>query len=244
MNSLLAQWPIFAPVALLVLISMTARMVYAIMFERHFKLNFADAPVYSLFYFSTWSAVVTLLFPSQVAALFAHLTLIHYVILAFAMLAVFPTLYHTTRKSDGNPQWLLTIFPDEGMLTLGERYILAKIGDVIFQQLIAGAMILTLLGAGVSYPAVVGTFVAIFAAAHLYIFYTSGIFWGIYYTTYAALGGFAFTFLIVFLPDGITYAILIHMLFYVLSGILFAKLPRPGKAVYHDLIGAAPAEIA
>jgi len=240
MNFLETQWLLIVPVVVLALISTTARMVYVVLFEKHFRLSFADAPVYSLFYFTAWSGLVVLLFPAQVQTLFAHVTLLHYLLLAFAMLVIFPMLYHTTRKQNGNPEWLLTIFPDQGMLTLGERYILAKIGDVMFQQLIAGAMILILIQAGVSYPVTVSIFVAFFAAAHLYLFRTSGMFWGIYYTTYAALGGFVFTFLIVFVPAGITYAILVHMLFYVLSGILFAKLPRPSKEVYHDLVGATP----
>lgn len=229
-----------APIVVLAVISTAARLVHVSLFEKHFKLTFEDAPVWSLFYFSAWSALVAFLFPKEIAQLFAHVTPAHYVVLAFAMLVVFPALYHTTRKRDGNPEWLLALFPGQGMLTLGERYILAKIADVVFQQLIAGAMILTLVNGGVPYPTIVGVFVALFALAHLYLFRTSGMFWGIYYTTYAALGGFAFTFLITFLPDGIVYAILIHMLFYVLSGMLFAKLPRPGKDVCHDLVGATP----
>ncbi len=183
-----------------------------------------------------------LLFPEQTRALFAHATPAHYLLLTFVMLVVFPGIYHTTRKQNGAPEWLLAFSPEQGMLTLGERYIIAKIGDVVFQQLIAGVMILLLAGAGVSYPAIVGTFVGLFAAAHLYLFRTSGVFWGIYYTTYAALGGFAFTFLITFVPAGIIYTIALHMLFYVLSGILFAKLPRPSKAVHHEFFGTGRTE--
>lgn len=228
------------PVLVLMTISTVARLIHAQYFERQFHLTFEEAPVYSLFYFTAWSGLVVFLFPTQITALFAHVTPAHYTLLAFMMLVVFPTLYHLTRKKNGNPEWLFTLFPGQGMLTLGERYILAKIGDVVFQQLIAGAMILTLAQQGVSYPTIVGVFVVLFALAHLYLFRTSGAFWGLYYTTYAALGGFAFTFLIIFVPDGVVYSILIHMLFYVLSGILFAKLPRPDKAVYHDLSGVGP----
>jgi hypothetical protein len=41
-------------------------------------------------------------------------------------------------------------------------------------------------------------------------------------------------------PAGIAYVLILHMLFYVISAAFFAKLPRPSKHVYHDLIGAAP----
>lgn len=236
-----ATLALFAPVALLAAISTVARLIHAILFEKHFRITFEDAPVRSLLYFGIWSLVVVAFFPTKVQALLAHVTTPDYLLLALTMLFIFPWLYRTTRKRGGNPEWLLALFPGQGMLTLGERYILAKIGDVVFQQLIAGAMILTLAQNGVPYPTIVGIFVLLFALAHLYLFRTAGMFWGLYYTTYAALGGFAFTFLFLFIPDGIVYTILIHMLFYVLSGILFAKLPRPNKHIARDLAGAEPA---
>ena len=242
LSPLFWQWilPPALTIVLLAVISTTARLIHVSLFEKHFKITFADAPVRSLFYFGTWSFVVWFLYPGQIRILFAHVTIVDYIAMALMMLVFFPWLYHATRKKDGNPQWLLSFFPGQGMLTLGERYILAKIADVIFQQLIAGVMILTLVGAGVQYPVIVIVFVTLFALAHVYLFKTSGMFWGIYYTTYAALGAFAFTFFIIFIPNGITYAILFHMLFYVLSGVLFAKLPRPSREVYHDLSGMVP----
>ncbi len=235
-----ATFALFAPIVVLAVISTAVRLIHVSLFEKHFKLTFEHAPVRSLFYFTAWAFLVVYLFPAQVHELFMHVTLIDYLFLAFVMLVIFPGLYHVTRKQSGNPEWLAAFYPGQGMLTLGERYILAKIGDVVFQQLIAGAMILTLAAGGVSYPEIVITFVALFAAAHAYLFRSSGTFWGIYYTTYAALGGFAFTFFIIFVPNGIVYSILLHMLFYVLSGVLFAKLPRPSRAVYHDLSGVEP----
>jgi hypothetical protein len=229
------------PIVVLVLISTVARTFHHLVFEKQFHLRFANAPWRSLIYFGLWSEAVILLFPTQIHTLFAQVTPTHYLFLTFLLVVVFPTLYHVTRTHRGSPDWLAALSPGQGMLTLGERYIFAKIGDVVFQQLVAGAMILTLAHAGISYPVIVGVFVTLFSLAHLYIFRTNGLFWGLYYTTYAALGGVAFTFLIIFVPAGITYAILLHMLFYVLSGVLFAALPRPSRAVFHDLAGVTPA---
>ncbi|MFA6503018.1 MAG: hypothetical protein WCT45_02040 [Candidatus Paceibacterota bacterium] len=226
------------PIVGLMLIATAARAVHFELFEKYFKLTFADAPVWSLFYFSAWIALVVLLFPLQVQALFAGVSLLGYLALTFMLLVVFPVLYHAMRTRNGTPEWLAALYPNEGMLTLGERYILAKVADVVFQQLVAGALLLTLSVAGVSYPAIVGIFVGLFATAHLYIFRTGGLLWGLYYTTYAALSGFAFPFLILFVQGGIIYAILIHMLFYVLSGIFFAKLPRPSVDVAREFSGA------
>lgn len=225
------QIAIFMPLAVLVLLLIVAYAIHIHLFERRLGLTFSDAPWRSLLYFIAWSLIVIFLFPAQTGTLFAQATPTHYLFLAFMLLAVFPELYHATRMRDGSPDWLLTLSPGEGMLTLGERYIIAKIGDVVFQQLAASVVILTLAQSGIPYPAIVGISVALFTLAHLYIFRAAGAFWGLYYTTYAALSGFAFTFLILFIPAGIIYSILIHMLFYVLSGIIFAKLPRPDRRV-------------
>jgi len=226
------------PIGGLVLISAVARTIHFELFEKYFKLTFADAPVWSLFYFGAWTALVALLFPVQTQELFVDVSILGYLALAFILLVVFPMLYRALRERDGSPEWLIALYPGEGMLTLGERYILAKIADVAFQQLISGVLILTLFTAGVSYPTIVGVFIGLFAAAHLYIFRTDGLLWGLHYTTYAALAGFAFPFLILFVPGGIMYAMLIHMLFYVISGIFFAKLPRPSATIAHEFNGA------
>lgn len=230
-----------APVTVLVLVSSAARAVHLILFERYFKLTFEHAPVWSLFYFGAWTTLVVLLFPAQMHALFAPVSFFGFFVLAFFLFAVFPLVYRTLRKRVGNPAWLLELYPGQGMLTLEERYIVAKIGDVIFQQCIAGAVILILAAGGVPYPQLVGVFVALFIFAHLYIFRTAGFFWGVHYTAYAAFGGFAFPFFIMFVPGGIGYAIVLHMLFYVLSAAFFAKMPNPTRAVCHDCVGTAPA---
>jgi hypothetical protein len=225
-------------VVMLVLLSSAARTIHFQLFEKYFKLSFADAPVWSLFYFSAWTIVTWALFPNEISELFASVSALGYIALTFFLVVVSPALYHALRTRDGRPEWLAAAYPTQGMLTLGERYILAKVADVTFQQFIAGAMILVLAQGGVSYPAIVGVFVALFAAAHLYIFRTDGIAWGLYYTTYAAMAGFAFPFLILFVPGGIAYAIIVHMLFYLLSGAFFATLPRPGKAITQEFTGA------
>ena len=221
----------------LIAISTVARTIHFELFKKYFKLTFADAPVWSLFYFSAWAALVAFLFSAQIQTLFSGVSSLGYIALTFMLIVVFPALYHAMRKKDGNPGWLLELYPGQGMLTLGERYIVAKVADVIFQQFIAGVLILTLSVGGVSYPVIVGVFIALFTAAHLYIFRTDGLLWGLYYTTYAALSGFAFPFLILFVPGGIMYAILIHMLFYVFSGIFFAKLPRPSETIAQEFNG-------
>lgn len=232
---------VLVTVAMLAVIVAAARSIHVLLFTRYFKLTYSDAPVWTFLYFSAWAALIVLLFPHTVAALFKQVGIIGYMVLTFLFVVVFPLVFRTLRLRAGTPTWLSEQYPDEPILSPEERFILAKIGDVVFQQLAAGVLVLTLFNAGYTYPVIVGFFVVLFASAHLYIFRTSGFFWGLYYTMYAALSGFAFPFLILFLPNGILYGLLMHMLFYVLSAAFFAKLPRPSKAVSHDLMGISPA---
>ncbi len=228
------------PVVLLAAIVAAARSAHVLLFTRYLKLTYVDSPVWTFFYFSAWALVVAILFPADIARLFSGVGALGYLALAFLFVVIFPLVYNLLRTRVGTPQWLETLFPDEPMLSLEERFIFAKVADVVFQDFAAGALVLTLFGAGFSYPIIVGVFVVLFALAHIYIFITSGFFWGLYYTTYAALGGFAIPFFILFVPGGIAYVLILHMLFYVLSAAFFAKLPRPTPAVSRHLVGASP----
>lgn len=222
---------IVVPMATLVLASCVARYVHYALFERYFKLTFEDAPVWSFFYFSLWTAVVVFSFPEEMSALFGSISFMGYFALVILFLVVFPAVYRGLKAKVGNPEWLAELYPGQGMLSLEERYIFAKIADVVFQQCVAGAMVLTLVGHGLEYPQITVIFLILFTLAHLYLFRTAGFIWGFHYTAYAALGGFAFPFFIIFVPGGIAYALVLHMLFYVLSAAFFAKLPRPNTAV-------------
>ncbi|MDE1965898.1 MAG: hypothetical protein KGI41_01480 [Patescibacteria group bacterium] len=230
-------------VALLAALVAAARSIHLELVTRYFKLTYADSPVWTFFYFCAWALAVALLFPADIARLFAHVGALGYLALTFLFVVVFPLVFRFLRVRAGTPAWLAEQFPDEPILSPEEGFILAKVADVVFQDFVAGALIFTLFAAGFSYPAIVGIFIILFAAAHLYIFITSGFFWGLYYTTYAALGGFAIPFLVLFVGNGIVYVLILHMLFYVLSAAFFAKLPQPNAAVSRHLAGASPESV-
>lgn len=223
------------PVAFLVLISSTARYIHLQLFSRYFNLTFENSPVWSFFYFSFWTGVVSVFFGKELWVLFGQISLIGYLILFILLFIIFPYIYRTMKSHVGSPEWLREVYPSEGMLTLEERYIFAKIGDVIFQQSIAGAMLVVLVSQGFEYQHVTAVFLVLFVLAHVYIFATAGLMWGMHFTAYAVLGGFAFPYLIIFVPAGIAYSIVLHMLFYVLSAVFFAKLPHPSLAVQKHL---------
>lgn len=222
---------VYQEILILIVILVASKFVYHWFFERHFKLGFASAPILSLIYFALWSLVVYLFFTEEVWRLFAEVSAGGYLLLLLVLLGVFPVFFAFLKGQVGVPEWLNSVYPGQGILSLEEAYIIAKVGDVFFQQVAAGALIFTLLSAGLSYEALTGFFVVFFMLAHLYVFKESGLIWGVHYTTYATLGAFAFPFFIVLLPGGVVYSIILHMLFYVISSVFFAILPYPTKAV-------------
>lgn len=225
-----------ASITTIVLIVTIARTVHWLLFTKQLKISYANAPVWTLFYFTLIAAILGVIFPGYLHQLFSGVTLIGYIILLFLFVVAFPAAYHFLRSNVGVPTWLVKLSPDEPILTLGERFILAKVADVTMQEFAAGMIILILSDVGVTYPTIVLASIILFGAAHLYIFKTSGFFWGLYYTSFGALAGFAIPFLILFVSGGIAYALVLHMLFYVLSAALFAKFPKPPGHASHEFL--------
>ncbi|MEK7613982.1 MAG: hypothetical protein AAB439_03875 [Patescibacteria group bacterium] len=227
---------------LIVVVAILVRYVYVAWLQSRLHVTFADAPVRSLLYFSFASLLLIGLFPEEVRTLFHEVNSFGYVLLLFMVFVVFPFTYRMLRKKIGAPTWLYETFPTQTMLTLEESYVVAKVGDVVSQQLAGGIFILLLHVAGVPYDLIVFSFIGLFLLSHVYLFFTSGFIWGLYYTGLSLGGAFAIPFFILFVPAGIVWAILLHMMFYVLAGAFFAKLPRPTRAVCTDILGVPQPE--
>ena len=229
--------PILVPVGTIILVILLMRGIHTQLFTQRLKFFYSNAAAWLFLYFSAWAIVLGFLFPTHVWQLFSGVSVIGYILLVFLFVVLFPFIFHILRTKTEKQEWLANMYPDEPLLSPEEQFILGKTGDVIAQDFAVGILILLLAGAGVSYPVIVGIFVVLFALAHVYIFATSGFFWGLYYVTYALLAGFVFPFFVLFTSGGIAYVMVVHMLFYVVSAALFAKLPRPSKAVSKHILG-------
>lgn len=225
----------FSVIALLALAA-AQRTAFVALFEHVFKLSFKDAPSRSFLFFAAWTLLYVFLFPAETARLFAGVHFTGYLALLFVVLVVYPYLFRYLHDRVGSPTWLSRLYPSQTMLALEEQYILAKIGDVVSQQVIGGIFIFQLLALGVSYEHIVLLFVLLFGLSHIYLFSTSGFIWGVHYTFYSMAAGFAIPFLILYVPGGILYAIAAHLFFYVVSAAFFASFPRPSKAVCMDIV--------
>ena len=228
----------YGPICIVVALVAIARTLHWELFTRYLRITYENAPAWTFIFFGCMALIMGVLLPSYIHALFAQVSFIGYLTLAFLFTVVFPSIYHWLALGGGAPKWFIAQSPDEPILTLGERFILAKVADVAMQEIAAGVIILRLSENGLSYPLIVLVSIVVFALAHAYIFTTSGFFWGLYYTSYAALAGFAVPFLILFVPGGIAYALVLHMLFYVISAAFFAKFPRPTEHTHHDILVA------
>lgn len=231
------------PLVTLILLGGLHRYTFSSLFEKYFRLTLVDAPVYSLIFFAAWAIVFGSVFPRETSKLFEDVTIIGYLVLIAVFFVAFPAIYRFLRREHGKETpWLSKLYPKEGMLSLEERYIMAKVGDVFVQQLIAGIMVTILVSLNFSYPWVVGIFVSVFGAAHLYLLRTSGILWGLYYTFFGVMGAFAIPFFIFYIEAGIWYTLIFHLFLYVLFAAFFAYFPKPSRSVLKDVMSHEDAE--
>jgi hypothetical protein len=226
----------YGPILIVIGLVAIARTLHWELFTRYLRITYENAPVWTFLFFSIIALVMAYVLPDYMQKLFGQVSFTGYLVLAFLFIVMFPSIYYWLAQSGGAPRWFVQLSPDEPILTLGERFILAKVADVVMQEIAAGVIILSLSQNGLSYPMVVLISIIVFALAHVYIFVSSGFFWGLYYTSYAALAGFAVPFLILYVSGGIAYALVLHMAFYVVSAAFFAKFPRPTKHTHHDIL--------
>lgn len=226
----------YAPIVILIVLAIIQRTLYVTLLEKVFKVTFKNAPARSFLFFFIWCVLFVVLFPVEVHRLFADISILGYLALIFIVLVIFPSIFRLLHDQAGPPLWLSSLFPTQSMLALEEQYILAKVGDVVSQQIIGGILMLLLYDLGFEYQTIVVFFVILFALSHVYLFVTSGLIWGLHYTVFSAAAGFAIPFFIFFIEGGIAYAIIAHLAFYVLSAAFFAEFPRPSRAVCIDVL--------
>jgi hypothetical protein len=231
---------LYIAIAVLLILAVFQRAMYVMLFQSVFKISFKDAPVRAFLFFSAWTVLYIVLFEKYVVRIFQDVPIIGYLTLIFIVIVLFPLVFRFLRVKLGVPVWLSKTYPSQTFLSLEEQYIVSKVGDVASQQLIGGILVFMLADLGYSYTAIVLIFVVIFALSHIYLFFSSGFIWGLHYTMFATVAGFAFPFLFLFIEGGIAYSLVAHMLFYVLSAAFFAKLPRPSAAVCRDVLHDVP----
>lgn len=221
--------PFIEALALLALV-LVNRLGFVYVVSRKLHLTFARNPMLTFLYFLAMAGAVALAFPAYATALFGGASILTVLFCLFVLVVVNPWIYHLLKKSHRVPERLAKANPEQQFLLIDEKYLFSKTGDVIFQQVSVGILMLIFVAAGVPFVELVPLFAFIFAALHFHLFFSAKRMWAAYFTICAAAGGFMFPFLILLVPGGIYFAIVIHTLWYVGSGVLFGLVETEGKA--------------
>lgn len=221
--------PLFEALALLA-VTLVNRLGFIYVVNRRLHLTFAKNPMLTFVYFLLMAALIILIFPGYAGILFGGASILTLLLCLFVLVVLNPWIYRQLKSSHRIPARLAKANPEQQFLLIDEKYLFSKTGDVIFQQVAVGTLMLIFFGEGIPFEQLVPLFALIFAALHFHLFFSAKKLWAAYFTVCATVAGFMFPFLILLVPGGIYYAIVIHTLWYVGSGVLFGLVETEGTA--------------
>jgi hypothetical protein len=210
-------------VALLFGVFIVNRLTFIYVINRRLHLSFSQNPALTFLYFILMAFAVAALFWSYAQELYALSSVAMWTSLV-VLFVVSPGVYARLKKLHKVPEKLAEANPDQQFLLINDKYLLSKTGDIIFQQTVVGILLLIMAKSGVPFETLVPVFAGLFFLGHLHMFFTTRIIWALYFSIFAAFGGFILPHLILNTPGGVYYAIALHMLWYVGGGAFFGFL--------------------
>lgn len=220
---------LWVEVLLLFSLLLVNRLAFIYIFNKRLHLSLSKNPALSFLYFVGMGIGVAILFWDYAVILFMPSVISVMTFLTFVTV-VNPWIYDRLQDLKKMPKKLARANPDQQFLLIDDRFLLAKTGDVLFQQTVAGILILIMTSAGIPFETLVPIFAGIFFLIHLHMFLSTRIIWALYFSIFAALGGFVLPFLILTVEGGIYYALALHMMWYVGSGAFFGFLENDAGA--------------
>lgn len=213
-------------IAVLLLLVLVNRLGFVYVVNRRLHLSFVKNPVLTFVYFLAMTALVGLLFYPYARELFDPGSILVVMFFLFVLFVLNPWAYRTLVANGMVAKRLAALYPDQAFLALDERYLLSKTGDVVFQQVALGILALMLTALGVPFSTLVPWFAFAFAVLHLHLFLSMRPVWAAYFTACATVSGFVLPYLLLMVPGGVYFAIVLHLMWYVGSGALFGALER------------------
>jgi len=183
------------------------------------NINYVTRPDLTALYFSV--ATLALVFLSGDLLLTRHALLkVSWLLfpgLAFAAaLAVyvsFPLLL--------SPPWPLIVKnPDMFFLQFNLRYLISKVFDISFQQMLVLFLLLLLRRGGLSVKGTCCICCILFSAPHVFLLDRNGIVMGGYFLAFSLVAGLLFPYVILRFRQGLAYTFSLHLSFYVFTGAL------------------------
>jgi hypothetical protein len=215
---------VWLEVGLLFSILLINRLTFIYVVNRKLHLSFTKNPALTFLYFVFMGLAVAALFWGYTKELFLSDSIVSVFICLVVLTVINPWIYGRLQFFDKKPDSLAKANPDQQFLLIDDKYLLSKTGDVLFQQLVAGILILLMARAGLPFDTLVPVFAGVFFLSHLHMFISTRVIWALYFSLFATLGGFVLPFLILNVDGGVYYAIAIHTLWYVGSGAFFGFL--------------------
>ena len=214
---------LFIEILLLFALLVLNRLAFIYLFNRRLHMTLSNNPGLSFLYFVGMAIGVMILFSDYASVLLEPHTV---PVMTFLIVAtvINPWVYDRLQETGRLPKRLSKANPDQQFLLIDDRFLLAKTGDVIFQQVVAGILLLIMSAYGIPFETLVPLFAGIFFVIHLHMFLSTRVIWALYFSIFAALGGFVLPFLILNVPGGVYYALCLHLLWYVGSGAFFGFL--------------------
>lgn len=217
---------LYLEVAILLVLVLVNRLGFVYVIDRRLHLSFVKNPVLTFVYFITMTLLIGVLFYPYTFALISSGSILTVLFFLFVLFVLNPWAYRALVKNGMVAKRLAALYPEQAFLQIDERYLLSKTGDVVFQQSALGILALMLTALGVPFTTLIPWFALGFAALHLHLFLSMKPLWAVYFTICATASGFVLPFLLLLVPGGIYFAIILHLLWYIGSGALFGSLER------------------
>lgn len=217
-------------VAVLIALVLVNRLGFVYVIDRRLHLSFVKNPVLTFVYFIVMSLVVVALFFPYAVTAFNPGTSLTVMFFLFVLFVLNPWAYRHMKEAGLVARRLSKLYPGQSFLQIDERYLLSKTGDVIFQQTALAILALMLTALGVPFTTLVPVFAIAFAVLHLHLYLSMPPVWATYFTICATASGFVLPYLLLLVPGGVYYAIILHLLWYVGSGALFGSIEKAERS--------------
>ncbi len=185
-----------------------------------FTFSFIATPLKTFLYFLLLTFLVFFLFPYYAAQLF-HGTLYSLFFALIVLGFLNPWIYRFIANEYGHIRNTTEAHPDLELLNLAPPFLFSKLGDVVFQQVVVGTLVLMLVGTLLPVWGIALLSAGIFCLGHLGLIFRIPREWAFYFLVSAAVGGVLLPLLILFVEGGFYYAISLHMLWYVATGAFY-----------------------
>ncbi|MGB4076543.1 MAG: hypothetical protein WBK28_02465 [Minisyncoccia bacterium] len=181
--------------------------------------SFVHTPLRTLSYFLILMFGITYFYFPYTGRLFGEPSVASLIFLGTVLVGINPWLYRFARNEHRVRVPATPAHPDLELLVLDGRFLLSKLGDVVFQQTVIGTLILMFAGIPLLLLSILCA--CVFLVGHLGLIARLPAHWSAYFLFSAFVGGAGIPYLILMIPGGFFYAVALHMLWYVLTGAFY-----------------------